>query len=150
MARQLIAEQTTLTLATAQGDTAWAAPVYYVFLNATFYFLSRPDSRHIQEALGNDQASAAVHVPAATWQEIKGLQMAGRIRAVKPGMEAVRVLKAYLNKYPFTTDFFKESTSLDLQSFTDRFGVRLYGFTPTLVYYLDNQIKFAFRQEVSI
>ena len=43
MARQLIAEQTTLTLATADNDKAWAAPVYYVFVKSTFYFLSSPD-----------------------------------------------------------------------------------------------------------
>ena len=51
MARQLVAEQNTLTLATAENDTAWAAPVYYVFVKSTFYFLSSPDSRHITEAL---------------------------------------------------------------------------------------------------
>ena len=51
MARQLIAEQNTLTLATAQNETAWAAPVYYVFVKSTFYFLSSPDSRHITQAL---------------------------------------------------------------------------------------------------
>jgi len=150
MARRLVNEENTLTLATADGDTAWAAPVYYVFLKTTFYFLSSPDSRHITEALRNDQAAAAVHAAASTWQEIRGLQMAGRIRAVKPGIEAVRVLKAYLKKYPFTTDFFKKNAPLDLERFTERFGVKLYGFSPSLVYYLDNQIRFAFREEVSL
>ncbi len=38
LARHLVAEQNTLTLATAEGDTAWAAPVYYVFLKSSFYF----------------------------------------------------------------------------------------------------------------
>ncbi len=150
MAHQLVAEQNTLTLATADGVTAWAAPVYYVFLKSTFYFLSAPDSRHITEALGSDQASAAVHAAASTWKEIKGLQMTGRIRAVKPGLEAVRVLRAYLKKYPFTTEFFKDNVALDLNTFADRFGVKLYGFVPSLVYYLDNQIRFAFRQEVTL
>ena len=150
MARQLVAEQNTLTLATACGDTAWAAPVYYVFVKSTFYFLSGPNSRHITEALGNDQASAAVHAAASTWKEIKGLQMTGRIRAVKPGLEAARVLRAYLKKYPFTIDFFKDNVPLDLNTFAERFGVKLYGFSPSLVYYLDNQIRFAFREEVTL
>ena len=150
MARQLIAEQTTLTLATAENDTAWAAPVYYVFLKSAFYFLSSPDSRHITEALRNNQASAAIHAAASTWQEIRGLQMTGRIRAVKPGLEAVQALREYLAKYPFTADFFKENLTLDLDTFAERFGVRLYGFVPSLVYYLDNQIRFAFREEVTL
>ena len=140
----------TLTLATADGEKAWAAPVYYVYFKSTFYFLSSPDSRHITEALGSNQASAAVHAAASTWKEIKGLQMTGKIRAVKPGMEAVQVLRVYLKKYPFTTEFFKENIPLDLDSFAERFGVKLYGFVPTLVYYLDNQIRFAFREEVTL
>jgi uncharacterized protein YhbP (UPF0306 family) len=150
LARRLVAEQNTLTLATADGGTAWAAPVYYVFVKSAFYFLSDPDSRHITEALQNGQASAAVHAAASTWQEIKGLQMNGKIRAVKPGLEAVQVLRAYLKKYPFTSEFFKDSPSVDLDTFAKRFGVKLYGFIPSLVYYLDNQIRFAFREEVSL
>ena len=150
MARRLVDAQNTLTLATAEGDTAWAAPVYYVFVKATFYFLSGPNSRHITEALRNGQASGAVHAAASTWKEIKGLQMTGRIRAIKPGLEAVQVLRAYLKKYPFTTDFFKENVPLDLDIFTERFGVKLYGFIPSLVYYLDNHIRFAFREEVTL
>ena len=150
MARQLVSQANTLTLATAEGDRAWAAPVYYVFVKPTFYFLSAPSSRHITEALHSGQASAAIHAAASTWKEIRGLQMTGRIQAVKPGLEAVRVLRAYLKKYPFTTDFFKDNTHLDLNAFADRFGVKLYGFIPTLVYYLDNQIRFAFREEVTI
>ena len=150
LARHLVAEQNTLTLATAEGDTAWAAPVYYVFVESTFYFLSSPNSRHITEALRNDQASAAVHAAASTWKGIKGLQMTGRIRVVNPGLEAVQVLRAYLKKYPFTKEFFKENISLDLDTFAQRFGVKLYRFIPTLAYYLDNQIRFAFREEVTL
>jgi len=145
-----VAEQNTLTLATTDGRAAWAAPVYYVFVKSIFYFLSSPDSRHITEALGSGQVSAAVHATASTWQAIKGLQMTGRIQAVKPGLEAARVLPAYLKKYPFTEDFFKDNLSLDLDAFAKRFGVKLYGFKPSLVYYLDNQIRFAFREKVTL
>jgi uncharacterized protein YhbP (UPF0306 family) len=150
MARQLIAAQTTLTLATADNDTAWAAPVYYVYVKSAFYFLSSPDSRHITEARRSNQASAAIHTAASTWQEIRGLQMTGRIRTVKPGLEAAQALREYLKKYPFTADFFKDNFCLDLDTFAKRFGVRLYGFVPSLVYYLDNQIRFAFREEVTL
>jgi len=150
LARHLVAEQNTLTLATAEGGTAWAAPVYYVFLKSSFYFLSSPNSRHITEALKNGRASASLHAAASTWKEIRGLQMAGRIRVVNPGLDAIQVLRAYLKKYPFTKEFFKENISLDLDTFAQRFGVKLYRFIPTLVYYLDNQIRFAFREEVTL
>ena len=84
LARQLVGEQTTLTLATAEGDTAWAAPVYYVYEKSTFYFLSSPTSRHITEALRHDQASAAIHAAASTWKEIRAFKCPAGSRRLNP------------------------------------------------------------------
>ncbi|CAB1057020.1 hypothetical protein D1BOALGB6SA_1759 [Olavius sp. associated proteobacterium Delta 1] len=150
MAGRLAAEQTTMTLATASKDMAWAAPVYYVFYKSAFYFLSDPKSRHIDEALQSGQSSSAVHAVASTWKEIRGLQMTGAIEPVAGGLEALQALKEYLKKFPFTKEFFGKNTALDLNSFGERFGVRLYKFIPALVYYLDNQIRFAFREVVKL
>ena len=150
LAGRLAAEQTTMTLATAKKDTAWAAPVYYVFFKSGFYFLSDPKSRHIQEALKSGQTSSAVHASASTWKEIRGLQMTGSIEPVEYGLVVIQVLKEYLKKYPFTKEFFGKNTSLDLIGFGERFGVKLYRFVPELVYYLDNQIRFAFREVVKL
>lgn len=46
LAGRLATEQTTMTLATAGNDAAWAAPVYFVFFKSVFYFLSsrNPDT----------------------------------------------------------------------------------------------------------
>jgi uncharacterized protein YhbP (UPF0306 family) len=148
LAGRLAAGQTTMTLATAADDAPWAAAVYYVFFKSAFYFLSSPESRHIKEALKNDRASSAIHASGSTWQEIRGLQMSGDIHPVESGLEAIQVLRAYLKKFPFTSDFFKKNTSMDPESFWERFGVKLYRFAPSLVYYLDNRIRFAFRAEV--
>jgi uncharacterized protein YhbP (UPF0306 family) len=150
LAGHLAAEQTTMTLATARSDTAWAAPVYYVFFKSAFYFLSSPDSRHITEAFETQQASSAVHASGASWQEIRGLQMSGIIQPVEGRLEAFQVLRVYLKRFPFTKDFFNKSTSMDLKSFWNRFGVKLYRFKPSKAYYLDNRIRFAFRAEVKI
>jgi uncharacterized protein YhbP (UPF0306 family) len=148
LAGRLAAEQTTMTLATARGDAAWAAPVYYVFFKSAFYFLSAPESRHMKEAFENDWVSSAVHASGTSWQEIRGLQMSGRIDPVEGKLEAIQVLRVYLKQFPFTKDFFKKNTSMDPESFWERFGVKLYRFKPSLVYYLDNRIRFAFREEV--
>ena len=150
LAVSLVAEQTTMTLATADQNKAWAAPVYYVFLKSAFYFLSDPKSRHIQESLQSCQAAASVHAAATTWKEIRGLQMTGRVQPVEAGREALRALHAYLKKYPFTKEFFDKNSPLDVASFRDRFGVRIYKFIPERVYYLDNRIRFAFREEVTL
>jgi uncharacterized protein YhbP (UPF0306 family) len=150
LAVSLLAEQTTMTLATADDNSAWSAPVYYVFFNSAFYFLSDPKSRHIQQSLQFGRAAASVHAAASTWQAIRGVQMSGRVQPVAVGREALQVLRAYLAKYPFTREFFPKNSRPDLASFSDRFGVRLYKFVPSLVYYLDNQIRFAFRAEVKL
>jgi hypothetical protein len=76
--------------------------------------------------------------------------MTGIVEQITGGWEAIQVLKEYLKKYPFTKEFFGKDASLDLNGFSDRFGVKLYRFVPSLVYYLDNRIRFAFREAVNL
>ena len=148
LAVDLIEGQSTMTLATAKGNVAWSAPVYYVFFKSCFYFFSDPTSRHIQESLASGQASCSIYANASTWQEIRGIQMSGQIETVAPRLGAIEVIRAYLKKFPFTKDFFKPGQALDLDAFVKRFKVKLYRFKPTLVYYQDNSIRFGFREEV--
>jgi uncharacterized protein YhbP (UPF0306 family) len=144
----LIDGQSTMTLATAKGDVAWSAPVYYVFFKSCFYFFSDPTSRHIQESLASGQASSSIYASASTWQEIRGIQMSGQVEPVAPRPGTLGVIRAYLKKFPFTKDFFKPGQALDLDAFAKRFKVKLYRFKPALVYYLDNSVRFGFREEV--
>lgn len=148
LARRLVEAQTTMTLATAEADAAWAAPVYYVFCRSRFYFFSDPDSRHVREALRSGHSAAAIYGPASSWQEIRGIQMSGVIAEVPPGLEAVRAVEAYLKKFSFTREFFGGTETLDLAAFAGRFRVRLYGLSPREVYYLDNAVRFGFRERV--
>ncbi len=150
LAEDLVKEQNTITFATAADDVPWAAPVYYVNLEFNFYFFSDPNSRHIQESLKSNQASAAVFHQSSTWKEIRGVQMSGAIGPVSIGMEAFRVVRAYLKKFPFTEDFFDQGQEMDLAAFSKRFRVRLYRFKPELVYYMDNRIRFSFREKIRI
>ena len=150
LTEDLIKAQSTMTLATARGDVAWAAPVYYVYLNSCFYFFSDPTSRHIQESLSGGQASSAIYAPASTWQEIRGIQMSGLIEVISPGLEAVEAVRAYLKKFTFTKDFFTSGQVPDLGAFARRFRVKLYRFNPSLIYYMDNSICFGFRERVSL
>ena len=76
--------------------------------------------------------------------------MSGSIHPVESRLEAIQVLRHYLKQFSFTKDFFKKNTSMDPESFWERFGVKLYRFKPSLVYYLDNRIRFAFRAEVTL
>ncbi len=150
LAEALIAEQSTMTLATAKGDMAWSAPVYYVYVKSCFYFFSDPTSRHIEESLGGHQAASSIYANASSWQDIRGIQMSGQIEVVPVRFGSVQVIRAYLKKFPFTKDFFKPGEAMDLDAFAKRFKVRLYRFKPTLVYYMDNSIRFGFREEVRL
>jgi uncharacterized protein len=150
LAVELINSQSTMALATAAGGEAWAAPVYYVFYRGVFYFFSAPDSRHIQEGTANKQASATIYPFVTSWKEIRGIQMSGSIRKVKPGITAIKAVRAYVDKYPFTREFFDPGQDLDLENFGNKFRVRLYRFDPHFVYYLDNRIKFGFRDTIEL
>ncbi|HYA40597.1 MAG TPA: pyridoxamine 5'-phosphate oxidase family protein [Syntrophobacteraceae bacterium] len=150
LAVYLIEEQSTMTLATASARGPWAAPIYYTFLGSAFYFFSDPSSRHIVDSLESGRASAAIFAQASSWQDIRGLQMSGVVQAVSVGATALRAVRSYLRKFPFTTEFFKPGDTIDLNAFADRFRVRLYRFKPDLVYYLDNSIKFGFREKVHL
>jgi uncharacterized protein YhbP (UPF0306 family) len=150
MAISLIGAQSTMTLATALENRAWAAPVYYAFVKSCFYFFSDPASRHITEALANGQASAAIFSPADTWKAIRGIQMSGCIETVTPGLRAVEAIRSYLKKFSFTKEFFDPSQSIDLSAFTKRFRVKLYRFRPEVIYYMDNDIRFGFREQITL
>ena len=147
---EMIHKESTMSLATANDNTAWAAPVYYVLHRSAFYFFSSPDSRHVLEALKSKQAAATIYPCASTWRGIRGIQMSGSVIPSTPGLEAVRSIKAYLDKFPFTKDFFAPGQSINLESLGKRFRVKLYKFVPHLIYYLDNEIKFGFRGEVTL
>ena len=149
-ALQLINGQSTMALATAKDDQAWAAPVYFVFHRKAFYFFSSPTSRHIIESTDSGQASATIYPVVDTWQDIKGIQMTGQIRSAGMGLTALQALHAYTVKFPFTKTFFKPGQALDLENFAKRFRVGFYCFLPDLVYYLDNQVEFGFREKVAL
>jgi uncharacterized protein len=150
LARELIDSESTMALATAGESGAWVAPVYYVFFQGAMYFFSDPESRHILESLESGQAAATIYPFVSSWQEIRGLQMSGRLRKMRPGPKAFKAVRAYMAKYPFTREFFNPEEDVNLEQIASRFRVRLYRFEPELVYYLDNRIRFGFRIDIKL
>jgi uncharacterized protein len=149
-AEELITQVTTMTLSTALRDGPWAAPVYYASRGFVFYFFSDPDSRHIREATESGRAAAAIYPQVSSWKEIRGIQMSGSLNALHPGLEALKAVRAYLQKFPFTREFFDPTQKIDLEAFAGRFKVRLYVFKPALLYYMDNRIRFGFRESIPL
>jgi uncharacterized protein len=150
LAKKLIHEKFTLTLATASKDAAWAAPVYFVAWNQHFYFFSNPQSRHIREALSSSKSAAAIYEESSQWRELKGIQMSGKVDIVGSGSESVIALGAYIKKFPLMNSFFPDIAAFNLDGVFSRFQARLYRFSPDLIYYMDNSIDFGFREEIRL
>jgi hypothetical protein len=148
--KKMVAEKYTMTLATASRDFAWASPVYYVFNKNCFYFFSNPESRHIQNALASGQAAAAIYEDSFRWEDIKGVQMSGKIDSISPGPEAINALIAYVKKFPLMQSFFRNGAELHLDGLFSRFKADLYRFSPDLIYYMDNAIDFGFKEKIQI
>jgi len=146
----LINKLNTMTLATSDGQSAWAAPVYYVYARGAFYFFSDPASRHIQEGMTTGKSSAAIHAPSNEWRDICGVQMSGKIERIPLGREAASAFSAYLKKYPFCKEFFSPGSVLNLETFSGQFKAKLYKFIPDQVLYQDNGIKFGYRELVDL
>ena len=144
----LIQNESTLTLATAGESGPWSAPVYYVCLNGSFYFFSSPQSRHIQQAIDSGEAAASLFHPGGSWQSIRGIQMAGTVKQVDSMALSIKVIATYLNRFAFVSELFPDNPAPDLAAFFSRFRARLYAFSPTVVYYIDNRFGFGARQRI--
>ena len=144
----LIQSESTLTLATADESGPWSAPVYHICLNGSFFFFSSPQSRHIRQAMDSGQASASLFRQADSWQAIRGIQMTGTVERIRSAALSLKTITLYLKRFPFTREFFEDNPAPDLEAFFSRFKARLYAFTPTKVYYIDNRFGFGTRQRI--
>jgi uncharacterized protein len=150
LAGDLIAGCRALCLATAHNDGPWAAPVYYVTGPSGFYFFSSPDSRHIKEALASNRAAGSIYAESDSWENLRGLQMAGTVAAVGTGPRAAAILAAYLIRFPFVKTMAGAAGRMGPADFFNLFRVKLYIFRPETILYMDNSISFGFRQPLSL
>lgn len=150
LAGDLIVRCRTLCLATAYDRGPWAAPVYYVTSPSGFCFFSSPDSRHIKEALAANMAAGSIYAESDSWENLRGLQMAGTVAVVRAGARAAAILAAYLARFPFVKDMAGVAGRMGPADFFNLFRVRLYMFRPETIFYMDNSIAFGFRQPVSL
>lgn len=86
--------------------------------------------------------------PAGSWQDIRGIQMAGTVERVDTMALSIKVIAVYLKRFSFAREFFPDNPTPDLAAFFSRFKARLYAFTPTAVYYIDNRFGFGTRQRI--
>ncbi|MFZ2630786.1 MAG: pyridoxamine 5'-phosphate oxidase family protein [Desulfosalsimonadaceae bacterium] len=147
-ANRLISSCYTMTLATAGDNKPWAAPVYYANIGDCFYFFSSPDARHIQDALAAGRAAGAIYAEGGSWQNLRGIQMSGKIDAISDAGQGSKAVIAYVKKFPLVKTFFSGVHNLNLNGFMSRFHATLYCFQPDYIVFMDNGVDFGFRQEI--
>jgi uncharacterized protein YhbP (UPF0306 family) len=96
----LLAREHVLTLACHDAQGSWAAPVFFALDGADLVFLSSPLARHSLALQHERRCAGAVHAPAADWEHITGVQLAGDVQELD-GSEATRVRAVYEQRFPF-------------------------------------------------
>ena len=104
---KLVASARVMTIATYSSEKGpWSAPVYYVLRNNFFYFFSKSKSRHISETIMQieksgtcSMVSASIFSDSTCFNNIKGLQMAGKIELIPKQKEAVAAAADYIKKF---------------------------------------------------
>ncbi len=61
---------------------------------------------------------------------------------------SIKVIAKYLNRFAFVSELFPDNPTPDLEAFFSRFKARLFAFTPTAVYYIDNRFGLGTRQRI--
>jgi uncharacterized protein len=136
----------TMTLATSQGDSPWAATVFYASDGFKLYFFSAPDSRHCQNLAANPRVAVTIQEDYRDWREIKGIQLEGRVLAVDSLIEKGKAMTVYARKYSDVIKIFTDPQSGAL--YKAFLKVKFYRVAPERVFYIDNEQGFGKRQEL--
>lgn len=136
-----------LTLATHGADGPWASAVFYASSDTTLYFLSAPDSRHCRNLSDNDNArvAATIQDDCSDWPAIKGVQLEGRVSQLD-GDEETAARQLYAQKFPVVGLAAKAPAAI-VKALAK---VRWYRIVPTRMYFIDNSVGFAKRDEVML
>lgn len=129
---------TTMTLSTVGKDQEPHAAAIYFAADASInlYFFSETGSQHALDIGREPRAAVAIQAEAADWQDIRGLQMRGKVRVVEIGQEWQAAWQLYHKKFPFVSDL------EDLVA-----ANQMYSFEPTWIRLVDNRRGFGFKQE---
>ncbi len=140
-ARDYLRAHNVMTLATSDDAGPWTAAVFYANVDFTLYFVSSPDARHSRNLVVNPRVAVAVHEDYRAWTAIKGLQIEGTACAIA-GSEQTAASAAYRAKYPFI------GVAGTLAAALAR--VTWYKVEPTRAFYLDNSVRFGYREEIPL
>lgn len=149
--RYFIQSHFTLTLATAAGDTPWAAAVYYVCDDDLgLYFISDPGSRHVQEGLKSGRVAVAIHGAHQPWATISGVQLSGTLATV-PQEDRARVEALYFARFTDVGMLVRAAVQAGGSRVAEKFKSSVfYRVTPRHVRHIDNTRGFGQPEEFEL
>lgn len=94
-------EHHVLTLATSVGGSPYCANCFYVHDGGeALIFASEEHTKHIQDALQNEQVAASIVLETKTIGKIQGVQLCGTLAKLE-GEELKSAHKKYLKAFPY-------------------------------------------------
>ena len=139
----------TASLATEREGVPHAATVFYVSIGFELYFLSSPTSRHGENLGRNPRVSATINEDYGKWQQIKGIQLEGRVENVGGILENGRIARAFVKKYPDVADFLFSPRKLGRAIAQKLARVKFYKIKPSRILFINNAIDFGKRDELT-
>lgn len=98
-AAEIIKKNMYLTLATAEGNMPWAAPLFYIYdENLNFYFHSRKSSRHAEEIRKSPDCAVAIFDSTKCSSECDGLQIQAICHEINDVRDVERIIYPYYKR----------------------------------------------------
>jgi uncharacterized protein len=144
--KSLVDSVPTMTLATSSGARPWASDVYFAAAGYEFIFFSSPASRHSLNLAANPYCAATIHPQAASWQEIKGLQMEGIAETIAGRDATAHAIVIYGAKFSFARNLLSNPFELGRKAL----NVKAHIFRPERIHYLDNALGFGTRLSIRV
>ena len=138
----------TMTLATCNAETPWAATVFFASDDLRLYFFSSPESRHCQNLGANSRVAVTVQEDYKDWRKIKGIQLEGRVELVNGVGAKAKAMAAYAFKFPEVIKLFTDPANGALHKAFLK--VNFYCVVPEKLYFIDNEQGFGKRMELLI
>ncbi|RMF95591.1 MAG: pyridoxamine 5'-phosphate oxidase [Gammaproteobacteria bacterium] len=148
----MLAAHNTMTLATANAaGEPWAATVFYASdRELNLYFVSDARTRHGQDLAAGGRLAAAINPDCGTWNEVRGLQLAGRVD-VLTGTARLAGLKHYLAKFADVRTLFQKPRDANERTIAERLkAANLYCLRPSFIRLIDNSRWFGYKEELRL
>ena len=146
---QYLAAHTTLNLATYGPGGLWACAVLYVNVGTTLYFTSVAQTRHGVNINTSGIVSGTINDDCKSWETMAGVQLGGVVELVTDFDERRRIVRAYLEKFPYSTALWHGESEADMIAL-DPQGHDFYRITPHQLLFTDNQTAPGRREELAM